>query len=692
MLGENSQRIRENAEILLEASKAIGLEVNPEKTKYMIMSRDQNIVRNGTVKVGDLSLEEVEKFKYLGARVTNINDTREEIKRKINMGNAFYYSVEKLLSSSLLSKNLKVRIYKTVILPVVLYVCETWTFTLREEQRLRVFENKVLRKIFGAKRDEVTGEWRKLHNAELQALYLSPDIIRNIKSRRLRWAGHVARMGESRNAYRVLVGRPEGKRPFGKPRRRWEDNIKMGLMESDLHTTVCKGGDYLILYCGPLCSCDRHDAEQLRRHHRAIGGRRKDTLLWTEDQFLPLPTPGFETRTARTIHVIREAKPAGLTVNIKKTKELHINSKTLRPLMMENQIIEQVETYNYLGSIVSTTGGAIDDIRSRIKKANSIFTQLLTEEEPIEIQIKRRKWRWIGHTLRKPNEAIERQALEWNPQGVRKVGRPRGTWRRMVNEEKWNRLVQSQMCFCMKIKFDVSFMRLFIEGRSDSLNSFGPLGTVSLIVVPSQVRQRTQIIRICGVTRTTCVRTANKFLFPFCTKPSVPARRDRGFVERHGTDTTYLQYVSETESNVQEIPLTNMNVFDYTMTHATDELDEGDNAGEMSPESSAESYPAFTLNGVRESLGETSTRRLRWKGHVARMGESRNAYRMLAGRPEGRRPLWRPIIWEDNIKMDLREMGYDDRDWINLAQDRDRMAGLCEGGNEPLGSLKAICN
>ncbi|KAJ4448579.1 hypothetical protein ANN_10598 [Periplaneta americana] len=87
------------------------------------------------------------------------------------------------------------------------------------------------REIFGAKRDEVTGEWRKLHNAELHALYSSPDIIRNIKSRRLRWAGHVARIGESRNAYRVLDGRPEGKRPLGRPRRRWEDNIKMDLRE-----------------------------------------------------------------------------------------------------------------------------------------------------------------------------------------------------------------------------------------------------------------------------------------------------------------------------------------------------------------------------------------------------------------------------------------------------------------------------
>ncbi|KAJ4444743.1 hypothetical protein ANN_06540 [Periplaneta americana] len=192
----------------------------------------ENMVRNGSIKIGELSFEEVEKFKYLGATVTNINDTWEEIKHRINMRNTCYYSVEKLLSSSLLSRNLKVRIYKTIILSVVLYGCETWTLTLREEHRLRVFENKVLRKIFGAKRDEVTGEWRKLHNAELHALYSSPDIIRNIKSRRLRWAGHVARMGESRNAYRVLIGRPEGKRPLARPRHRWKDNIKMELRKT----------------------------------------------------------------------------------------------------------------------------------------------------------------------------------------------------------------------------------------------------------------------------------------------------------------------------------------------------------------------------------------------------------------------------------------------------------------------------
>jgi hypothetical protein len=101
--------------------------------------------------------------------------------------------------------NIKIRIYKSIILPVVLYGCETWFLTLREEHRLRVFENRELRRIFGPKRDEVTGNWRKLHNEELHNLYCSPNIIRMIKSRRMRWAGNVARMGAKRNAYRIML-------------------------------------------------------------------------------------------------------------------------------------------------------------------------------------------------------------------------------------------------------------------------------------------------------------------------------------------------------------------------------------------------------------------------------------------------------------------------------------------------------
>jgi hypothetical protein len=128
---------------------------------------------------------------------------------------------------------MKIKIYKPVILPVVLYGCETWSLTLREEHRLRVSENRVLRRIFGPNREE-DGSWRKLHNDELHSLYSSPNIVRVIKSRRIRWAGHVACMGEGRGAYRVLVGKPEGKRPLGRPRRRWEDNIKMDISEKGI--------------------------------------------------------------------------------------------------------------------------------------------------------------------------------------------------------------------------------------------------------------------------------------------------------------------------------------------------------------------------------------------------------------------------------------------------------------------------
>jgi len=108
-------------------------------------------------------------------------------------------------------------------------ICTAIRQWVREECRLRVFENRMLRRIFGPKRDEVTREWRKLHNEELNDLYFSSNIVRVIKSRRIRWAGHVARMGERRGIYRVLVGKPEGKWPFGRPRLRWEGNIKMDL-------------------------------------------------------------------------------------------------------------------------------------------------------------------------------------------------------------------------------------------------------------------------------------------------------------------------------------------------------------------------------------------------------------------------------------------------------------------------------
>jgi len=183
------------------------------------------------VRINNSTFERVEEFKYLGTTLTHQNSIPEEIKSRLRLGNACYHSVQNLLSSRLLSKNLKIKIYRTIILPVVLYGCETWLLTLREERKLKMFENMVLRRIFGPRRDEVKGEWRRLCNKELNDLYSSPNIVRVIKSRRIRWAGHVVRMGEERGAYRVLVGKLEGKRSLGRPRSRWVDNIRMDLQE-----------------------------------------------------------------------------------------------------------------------------------------------------------------------------------------------------------------------------------------------------------------------------------------------------------------------------------------------------------------------------------------------------------------------------------------------------------------------------
>jgi len=144
--------------------------------------------------------------------MTSQNSIPKETKNRLRSGSAFYLSVQNLLSSGLQPKNLKIKVYGNIILPVVLYGYETWSLTLREERRLRVFENRMLRRVFGPKRDEVTDEWRKLHNEELRDLYSLHNIVLVAKSRRMRWAGHVARMGEERG---VLAGETGGKETTG---------------------------------------------------------------------------------------------------------------------------------------------------------------------------------------------------------------------------------------------------------------------------------------------------------------------------------------------------------------------------------------------------------------------------------------------------------------------------------------------
>jgi hypothetical protein len=241
ILGGSVSTVLKDTEALIVASKEIRLQVNADKIKYIVMSRDQNAGRSHNIKIANNFFEKVEEFKYLGTNLTNQNYIQEEIKSRMKSGNACYYSVQKILSSSLLSKNTKIKIYRTIILPLILDRCETWSFALREKRRLRLSENSVLRRIFRPKGDEVIGEWRKLHDEELNYLY-SPNIFRVIKSTGIRWAGHVARMWERRGLYSVLVGKPERKSPLGRPSRRWEDNIKMYLQG-----VGCEGMDWINL-------------------------------------------------------------------------------------------------------------------------------------------------------------------------------------------------------------------------------------------------------------------------------------------------------------------------------------------------------------------------------------------------------------------------------------------------------------
>jgi hypothetical protein len=147
------------------------------------------------------------------------------MERRLNSGNAFYHSVQNLLSSRLLCKNIKIRIYRTIILPAVLCGCGIWSLTLMEKHRMRV-----LRRIFWQKRVEMTEGWRKLHNEKLHNLYSSSSTIRMIMSRRMKWAGYVARMGEA-ECNTIWVGKPEGKRPLWRTRRRWVNNIEMDFRE-----------------------------------------------------------------------------------------------------------------------------------------------------------------------------------------------------------------------------------------------------------------------------------------------------------------------------------------------------------------------------------------------------------------------------------------------------------------------------
>lgn len=211
------------AEIFIEECRTVGLELNEEKTKIINFGRNANN-RNVEVKIANYSIGCTDSFKYLGVTVNSSNLEDVEIQTKLVNANKCFGACHTLLSSRLLSKCTKIRIYKTIIQPVLMYGSETWILTKRNESRLIVFENKVLRKIFGPINDE--GVWRIRKNRELRTLYQDPDIIALIKSNRISWLGHVLRRDEGTRLKEIYQAVPAGRRPLGRPKIRWDDQVR----------------------------------------------------------------------------------------------------------------------------------------------------------------------------------------------------------------------------------------------------------------------------------------------------------------------------------------------------------------------------------------------------------------------------------------------------------------------------------
>ncbi|CAG9130045.1 unnamed protein product [Plutella xylostella] len=231
VLGKTAEEVRKAAKLLDTEAGKIGLRINRGKSEYLHMKRYKDKSgRRQDLHVGDVTYKGVSRFKYLGCTVTDTNTRDEEIDTRIQSFLRCSAALHKVLTSRLLSRNTKLRIYKTVIRPILMYGCEAWTLTQKEESKLLVAERKVLRKIFGP-RQRPDGSWRVLKNAELEDLMAGANIVGETKAHRLRWLGHLQRMGEDRSAKRAYMGRPTGRRPVGRPRYRWSDAVEADLRE-----------------------------------------------------------------------------------------------------------------------------------------------------------------------------------------------------------------------------------------------------------------------------------------------------------------------------------------------------------------------------------------------------------------------------------------------------------------------------
>lgn len=220
----NTYRSMVEVFVALESrAKQVGLKINENKTKYMRMSRNTRVRSPQNITIADFNFEGVENFKYLGILLRNDNSMHHCVQDRIRAGNACYFAHKKLLQSKLLSKKLKTSLYKTIIRPIVTYGCEVWSLTTTDEKNLRIFERKIIRKIYGARLEN--GIYIRRTNEEINAILEDEDIVRFAKAQRIRWLGHLVRMDDSRKQKRTFNGNPESTRTRGRPRIRWIDGV-----------------------------------------------------------------------------------------------------------------------------------------------------------------------------------------------------------------------------------------------------------------------------------------------------------------------------------------------------------------------------------------------------------------------------------------------------------------------------------
>ena len=205
--------------VFRETAERIGLRINQEKSKVMEIARRCEL--EDSVNIDGMEVEVVETFKYLGMTVGKDGKMNEEINQRIGAANRCLFSLISLLKKRSISRNTKMKVYNTIIRPILIYGCESWSLTKQQEKRLEVFENKILRIVVGPVYDQEIGQWRRKHNWELREQTKQPHISQIVKGRRMQWAGHVARMEEERMPKRVFIAQVDGRRPPGRPRKDW---------------------------------------------------------------------------------------------------------------------------------------------------------------------------------------------------------------------------------------------------------------------------------------------------------------------------------------------------------------------------------------------------------------------------------------------------------------------------------------